>query len=146
MRTAFLAFLSILASATTALASDILVMEAYARASAAPNASSGAAYVSLKNQGEADRLLSITSPQAAVAHLHETKSTGDVMSMEMVDTLDLAAATTLSMKPGGLHIMLTGLKAPLKKGEKLLLELTFEKAGKLAVEALVGSVAQGVGG
>ena len=146
MRTAFLAFFSILASATTALASDILVMEAYARASAAPNASSGAAYVSLKNQGAADRLLSITTPQAEMAHLHETKSTGDVMSMEMVDTIDLAAGASVEMKPGGLHIMLTGLKAPLRKGEKFLLELTFEKAGKLAVEALVGSVAQGPGG
>ncbi len=61
--------------------------------------------------------------------------------MEPVEALDLAPGQTVEMKPGGLHIMLMGLKAPLKKGGKLILELSFEKAGKITVEVPVAGVA-----
>jgi copper(I)-binding protein len=50
---------------------------------------------------------------------------------------------TLEMKPGGYHIMLMGLKAPLKTGEEIEITLTFEKAGALTLKVPVGEVAQG---
>ncbi|MGH6853937.1 MAG: copper chaperone PCu(A)C [Aestuariivirga sp.] len=133
---------AILASAHGVLASDVLVMDAFARASATPKATSAVIYISLVNHAaQADRFIAITSSSAAMAHLHDTKSVNGVISMEPVETLDLAPGQSVVMKPGGLHIMLTGLKAPLKEGESLTLELTFEKAGKIAVEVPVRSVA-----
>lgn len=63
------------------------------------------------------------------------------MSMAMIETLEIAPGQTVTMAPGGLHIMLVGLPAPLKKGGKLSLELNFEKAGKIIVDVPVGGVA-----
>lgn len=133
---------AILALAPGVLASDVMVMNAFARASATPQASSAVAYVTLENYGaEADQLLSIATDQAAAAHLHDTKTVDGIASMTPVESLDLAAGQTLAMKPGGLHIMLVGLKAPLQKGSEINLELTFEKAGKITVEVPVEGVA-----
>ncbi|HUR43339.1 MAG TPA: copper chaperone PCu(A)C [Aestuariivirga sp.] len=133
---------AILALAPGVLANDVMVMDAFARASATPEASSAVAYVTLTNRGaEADRLLSIATDGAAMAHLHDTKSQDGVLSMEAIESLDLPAGKTVEMKPGGLHIMLMGLKAPLQTGGKLHLELSFEKAGKVTVDVPVGSVA-----
>jgi len=133
---------AILALAPGVLASDVMVMNAFARASAAPQASSAVAYVTLENRGaEADRLLSIATDHAVMAHLHDTKTVDGVASMIPVESLDLAAGQVTAMKPGGLHIMLMGLKAPLKKGSKLKLELTFQKAGNITVEVPIEGVA-----
>jgi periplasmic copper chaperone A len=81
-----------------------------------------------------------------MAHLHKSTDENGVMKMEMIGTLDVAAGGDVEMKPGGLHIMLVGLTAPLKKGEAIPLELTFEKAGMVSVMVPVGGVAdQAVG-
>ncbi len=142
---------AILALASGVLANDVMVMNAFARASATPQTSSGVAYVTLTNRGaEADKLLSVASNTAAMAHLHETIALDGVLTMKAVDILDLAPGQTVEMAPGGLHIMLTGLTAPLKKGGKLNLELNFEKAGRMMVEVPIEGVAarsgQGSGG
>jgi periplasmic copper chaperone A len=135
---------AIVATATGASASDVMVMNAYARASATPMAKAGAAYVSVMNHGAtADRLVSITTTAAASAELHTTVMEGDVMKMETVGSLEVAPMATVEMSPGGLHVMLTGLKAPLKEGEKIELVLSFEKAGEVKVEVPVGTVAAG---
>lgn len=133
---------AILALAPGVLANDVTVLNAFARASATPQARSAVAYITLMNRGaEADRLLSIATDKAAMAHLHDTKSVNGVVSMEPVEALDLAPGQTVEMKPGGLHIMLMGLKSPLQKDGTLSLELEFEKAGKMTVEVPVGGVA-----
>ncbi|MBC8035836.1 MAG: copper chaperone PCu(A)C [Rhizobiales bacterium] len=133
---------AILALAPGVLANDVMVMDAFARASATPKASSAAAYIKLVNRGaETDRLLSITTDGAAMAQLHETKSLDGVISMSAVEILELPPGQTAEMKPGGLHIMLMGLKAPLKKGGTLSLDLNFEKAGKITVEVPIEGVA-----
>lgn len=135
---------AIIASGTGAIASDMMVMNAYARASATPAARAGAAYITVMNHGgEADRLLSVSTPAATSAEFHTTVMEGDVMKMETVGPLELAPMATVEMKPGGLHVMLMGLKAPLKEGEKIELVLTFEKAGEVKVEVPVGTVAAG---
>ena len=128
-----------------AFASDIMVMNATARASLTPVAKTGAVYLSVMNHGATDdKLLSITTPVAASALVHETTMDGDVMKMREVEGgLVVAAGATVDMKPGGTHVMLVGLKAPLKKGETVALELTFEKAGVVKVDAPVGDVAAG---
>lgn len=93
----------------------------------------GVGYLKLSNQGAADRLLSATSPAAASVEMHSMAMEGDVMKMRQVDAIELPAGQTVELKPGGYHLMLMGLKAPLKAGDKLPLTLRFEKAGEVVV-------------
>lgn len=133
---------AILASAPGVLANDVMVIGAFARASATPAATSAVVYVTLVNHGAAtDRLMAISTPVAAMADVHQSKSADGVMSMDAVPALDLPPGETVAMKPGGLHIMLMGLKAPLKRGATLTLELSFEKAGRIMVRVPIGGVA-----
>lgn len=135
---------AIFSSAAGARASDIMVTGAFARASATPVAKSGAAYVSIMNHGIiTDRLLAITTAAARSAELHSTVMDGDMMKMEPVEQVDLPPGGTLEMKPGGLHIMLIGLVAPLKQDGEIQLTLRFEKAGDVTVKVPVGEVAAG---
>lgn len=112
-------------------AQGIVVDQAYARATV-PGQSSGGAYLTLQNKGkQADALLSAQSSAAQSVELHTMKMEGDVMRMREVSRIDIAAGQTVTMEPGkGYHIMLMGLKAPLKAGDKIPLTLQFEKAGK----------------
>lgn len=136
---------AIIALTAGALASDVTVKDAFARASATPTATTGAIYLTIASP-ENDRLIAVFSPAGAMAHIHESKDENGIMKMEMLESLDLAAGSETVMAPGGLHIMLMGLKAPLKKGESLPLELTFEKAGVVSLMVPVGGVAdQAVG-
>ena len=135
---------AIFASVGGASASSIMVMQAFARASATPTATSGAAYVSLMNHGaDADRLISAATPAARTAEIHKSEVVDGVMKMAPAGPLDLPMHGMLEMKPGGYHIMLMGLEKPLKKGEEIEITLTFEKAGEVKVKVPVGGVAQG---
>jgi periplasmic copper chaperone A len=126
-----------------ALASDIMVMNAMARASLTPVAKSGAVYLSIMNHGNTDdKLLSLSATKAATAEIHETTMDGDVMKMRALETaLNIPAGATVEMKPGGVHIMLTGLKAPMKKGDVVAVTLVFERAGPVKLDVPVGDVA-----
>lgn len=138
---------AILALAPGVMASDVMVMGAFARASAVSTATSGVVYMTLTNHGAtADKLISITTPAAGMAMLHESVDAGGVASMKEMPGLEIPAGGSVEMKPGSLHIMLMGLNAPLKKGDTLKLMLTFEHAGQVDVDAKVGDVAQSVGG
>jgi periplasmic copper chaperone A len=135
---------AILALAAGANASSVMVMKAYARASATPTADTGAAYVSVMVHGGPDRLVAVSTPAAKMAGLHKTENVDGVMKMEHVDAIEVPADGMLQMKPGGYHIMLMGLNAPLKEGDEIELTLTFEKAGDVKVKAKVGGVAAGM--
>lgn len=137
-----LTFAAIIASATGAHAGDVAVTDAFARASASPAATSAAAYLTIENSGDqADHLLSVTTPAAQSASLHRTVVTGDVVKMEEVSALALPAHGSVQMKPGGLHIMLMGLAAPLRKGDAIEVTLGFEHAPSVTVAVPVGGVA-----
>lgn len=103
--------------------------------------SSGAAYLSIENKGKSsDKLLTISSPLAKSAEVHNTTMDGNIMRMREVSGLELQPAARVVMTPGdGYHIMLVGLKKALVPGEKVPLSLRFEKAGKLDIEAVVDS-------
>ena len=99
-----------------------------------PGQSAGGAYLSVANTGVApDRLLGGSSPAAERVEVHEMRMDGDVMRMRELPALELPAGKTVPLAPGGLHLMLNGLKAPLKLGDKLPLKLRFEKAGEIEV-------------
>lgn len=99
----------------------------------------GGAFLRIENRGAgADRLLSASSPAAERVELHRMAMEGDVMQMRAVDGIDLPAGQAVELKPGGLHLMLMGLKRPLDEGASVPIVLRLQKAGELKVEAKVG--------
>lgn len=117
-------------------AGAITVQHPYARATAAGQATGGG-FLTLVNEGGADRLLSASADVAVTVQLHEMKMQGDVMKMREVDGIDLPAGQTVEFKPGGFHVMFIGLKAPLKAGGSFPMTLKFQRAGELKVDVQV---------
>lgn len=72
------------------------------------------------------RVLRVRSPLAGVAEIHEMSMQGDVMRMRALDALPLPAGRAVELQPGGLHVMLMDLKAPVKAGDVVPLILTIE--------------------
>jgi periplasmic copper chaperone A len=93
----------------------------------------GGGFMSIANKGADDRLLSATSPSAKGVELHSMSMDGDVMRMRQIDGIAVPAGKTVDLKPGALHLMFMGLKAPLKAGDKLPVTLKFAKAGEIVV-------------
>ena len=94
--------------------------------------SAGGGYLAIRNTGSvADRLLGGTAAGATSVELHQMRMDGDVMRMREIKALELPAGKLVTLAPGGLHLMLTGLTAPLKIGDKLPVKLRFEKAGEV---------------
>ena len=118
---------------------EITIDHPYARATA-PGQPSGGAFLRLDNRGPADRLLAVQSDVASSTELHEMKMEGDVMRMRQVEAIDVPRNQSVALQPGGLHIMLMGLKAPLKEGERFPLTLRFQNAGEVKVEVHVEAV------
>jgi periplasmic copper chaperone A len=115
-------------------ASDIMVMDAVASKSLTPTARTGAIVMSVMNHGNGpDRLLAMSSPAAEVAELHQNIREDGVVKMRPVTDWTLGPGETIDMLKADIHVMLVGLKAPLKPGEQVELVLTFEKAGEVRV-------------
>ncbi len=101
----------------------------------------GAAYLQLSARSD-DVLLSASAPVAARVEIHTMSMEGDVMKMRALDKLEIKGGEKLDMQPGaGVHVMLMGLKQPLKAGESFPLTLNFRKAGKLKVDVTVKALA-----
>ncbi|HEX9466329.1 MAG TPA: copper chaperone PCu(A)C [Alphaproteobacteria bacterium] len=96
-----------------------------------PTAKAGAAYMTVVNSGADDRLVSASTPIAGKAEVHETINDNGVMKMRPAGALEVKPGTPTKLQPGGLHLMLTELKAPLADGQSFPLTLVFEKAGKV---------------
>jgi len=98
----------------------------------------GVVYVDLKNDGDTlERLLSASSDMAERVELHESVMDGQMMRMRPISAVEIAPMRTVQLKPGGLHIMLMGLKQPLVQGQTFALNLVFERAGAVTVKVLV---------
>ena len=126
-----------LAAAATVSAHDfsvgqIKIAHPYARATPAGQATGGG-YLKLDNAGADDKLLSASAQVSSSVELHSMSMEGDVMRMRQVDGVALPAGKTVELKPGGLHIMFVGLKAPLKAGDSFPMTLKFQKAGEVTV-------------
>lgn len=103
-----------------------------------PVAPTAAAYFVVHNQGlEADRLLSLQTPVATKAEMHEHMHADGVMKMQQVQSVVIPAGGEVKFEPMGYHVMLFGLQQQAKEGERFPLTLTFEKAGKVEVEVAV---------
>lgn len=107
-------------------------------------ASVGGGYLKITNKGTMpDRLIGGSSPVARKVEIHSMTMEGGIMKMRPLDAgLEIKPGATVELKPGGLHVMMTGLTQPFRKGERVTVTLVFEKAGKIEVEFTV----EGMGG
>jgi hypothetical protein len=120
-------------------ADTIVVTEAWARATP-PGASVGAIYLTIENRGAAEvRVISVASSAANSAMLHATVEEDGISQMRESEGR-IAPSGTLKMEPGGTHIMLMGLSKPLMEGETVEVTLSFDKAGKVTINATVAPI------
>lgn len=138
---------SFMLTSITALAQSaaVKVDGAWARATVQGQMGSGA-FMSLTAK-EGTRLVGVASPLAGVAEVHEMKMDGDIMKMRAVPVLELPAGKKVELKPGGYHVMLMDLKAPLALGSSLPVTLLFKDAkgieSKLELKLPVATKAPG---
>jgi copper(I)-binding protein len=119
---------------------DLKVDQAWARATPG-NAKTAAVYLTITNNGTApDTLESASTPAADKAELHDTKMENNVMEMRPVGPLTIAPGKSVVLAPSGYHLMLTGLKAPLKEGQTVPVTLIFDHAGAQQVTASIAKV------
>lgn len=118
----------------------IVIEEPWARATPG-GASTGAAYMTIVNKGgTADRLLSAATPVARDVQFHKVTEESGISRMRELKAIDIASGTSVLLKPGNIHIMLVGLKQPLKQGESFPLTLEFETAGRIDVRVATARV------
>ncbi len=118
-------------------ADNVSVQDPYVRL-APPNAPATGAFMVIKNNGDKDvKVLKADNPASKVTELHTHINDGGVMKMRPVPAIEVKAKGEAVLKPGGLHVMLIGLRRPLKEGERIALALTFERAGTIEIEARV---------
>jgi copper(I)-binding protein len=116
-----------------AAAGTVEIHSPWSRASAGM-ARAGGAFMTLVNTGDADRaLVSAASDVADTVELHTHIKEGDVMKMRPVDHVAVPAGETVMLQPGGYHVMLIGLHAPLKEGESFDITLTFDNGDTATV-------------
>lgn len=126
-----------------------LVIEAPWSRATPGGAKVAAGYMRIVNRGaEPDRLTGGTAAAAGGFEMHETTTMDGVARMRPVEGgIVIPPGGSVELKPGGLHVMLTGLKQPLKQGEAVAGTLVFEKAGTVVITYRVGGVgAQSAGG
>ncbi len=113
-------------------AGDLRISKAFARATP-PNAPVGGGYLTITNNGsEGDRLVAVQSPAAPDVQMHEMKMADDVMQMNRLENgIPLPAGETVTLAPGGLHLMFMRIHEPFAEGGEIPVTLTFEKAGEV---------------
>jgi hypothetical protein len=125
----WLALPFLLITASGALAGELRVTSAWARATP-PGVTMGVVYFQIENGGtRSDRLLTLKTSVATSAGVHRTEIVDGIARMREVAVLHVAPGEKIEFAPGGYHVMLMGLRKPLVAGQKFELELLFEVAG-----------------
>jgi copper(I)-binding protein len=132
------------AAAEMATVGEVTIHDAWARASLGTTGSS-AVYMTLEIEGdEPDRLVAAATPMAERAELHTHVMDQGVARMRPVSAVEVAPGAPTVLQPGGLHLMLMGLKQQLAEGDTLPLTVTFEKAGSAEIEVPILGLAAGM--
>jgi hypothetical protein len=120
---------------------ELFVRHPYTVPSLAGSPNGAVYFKGIKNAGkEADQLLSAKTSVADSVEIHEMTMDGEVMKMRPLSRIDIPAGAEVSMvkgNPNGYHLMLLGLKQPLKDGDRFPVWLTFKQAGEVKVEVYV---------
>ena len=127
-------------AALAGAADAVQALDPYVRAMP-PGQSVSAAFLGLSNTGKEDHaLVAAETSVAMMVELHEHTMADGMMQMREVEQIALPSGSTVELKPGGLHIMLMGVKSQLKPGDKVDITLTYEDGSKETVEAPVHKV------
>jgi periplasmic copper chaperone A len=126
---------------------SLQITQPWARATP-QGADSGAAYMTVTNTGSrAERLSCVSSTASQKCQVHEMTMQGGIMKMRPVaGGLAIKPGQTVTFKPGGYHVMLVGLKAPLQQGKTVEATLKVDNGGTVQVEfpiAAIGAPAPG---
>jgi len=130
-----------LLSAGSIARAGVEVSGAWARATM-PGQKVAGVYMQLRSDVQA-RLVGVKTDAAKTAEVHQMSHEGGVMRMRRLESLDLPAGKTVTLAPGGYHLMLLDILRPLKAGERVSVTLVLDEAGKrveLPVQAEVRSV------
>ena len=135
------AALAAVLGSSPAVADDIAVRQAWSRATP-KGAKVAGGYLTIENRGiQPDRLLSASSGAAARVEIHQMSMQDGIMTMRPLDDgLAISPDATVTLAPGGGHIMFVGLIAPFEEGQRVPVSLNFERAGKIEAHFEVGSV------
>lgn len=115
-----------------------IIEDAWARESP-PGSPNGAVYLAIWNPGAADRLVGVdvSTDVAERAELHAVTQADGMMRMGVVHAIEVPAGARVALEPQGRHVMLIGLRRPLKQGETLVLRVRFENAGTTSADVPV---------
>ncbi len=123
--------ISVLLSACAAQ-KEIEIREAWARPAA--QGENGAIYLVIYNHTrEVVELTGVSSEVAEAVEMHESRMEGDVMQMHRLESVPLQANAETAFEPGGLHIMLIGIKKDLKAGDQIVITLHFKNLEEISV-------------
>lgn len=118
-------------------ADSVTVQDPYVRL-APPNAPATGAFMVIRNGGDKDvKVVKASNPASKVTELHTHLNEGGVMKMRPVPAIDIKAKGEAVLKPGGLHVMLIDLKAPMKEGDIVPITLNFDDGSSKQVDAKV---------
>lgn len=132
----FLPLLALLAACGQGGEPDIKLSNAWARPTRGD--APGAVYVTIDNKGASDdRLVGAFTDHAAMAMVHQSELVDGVARMRMAGEINVPAGNRINMVPGGTHVMLEGLRAPLKTGDDFDLVLKFRASGDKRVKVKV---------
>ena len=128
-----------MADAAPVTLGDLTIAGAFTRATL-PNAPVAGGFLTITNAGATDdTLIGATTPAAGMTQVHEMAMDGDVMRMrELPDGLPVPAGQTVTLEPGGYHLMFMDLTGPLTEGGTVPVTLTFAQAGTVEVLLPVG--------
>lgn len=133
-----LALLALALPASAAgLADQVSVADPYVRM-APPGSKTTGAFMTLKNAGDKEaKLVTAASSAANVTELHNHINDGGVMRMRQVKEIAVPARGEVALKPGSYHVMLIDMKAPLKEGDHVMINLGFADGSSKEVHATV---------
>ena len=118
-------------------ADNITVQDPYVRL-APPNAPATGAFMVIKNTGDKDvKVLKADNPASRVTELHTHLNENGVMKMRPVPAIEVKAKGQAVLQPGGLHVMMIDLKAPMKEGDVVPITLSFDDGSSKQVDAKV---------
>lgn len=125
------------AGVMAAAADQVSVEKPYVRL-APPNAPATGAFMVIKNNGEKDiKVMKADNPVSRVTELHTHLNEGGVMKMRPVPAIDVKAKGEAILQPGGLHVMMIDIKAPMKEGDVVPITLTFDDGSSKQIDAKV---------
>ena len=125
-------------AAANAAKANIEVTEAWTRATAA-NATTAAIYLNIRSVKDADRLIGARVWNADKVEIHNTTTVNGQTRMAPAVPFAIAAGARVLFAPGAMHVMLSGLRAPLREGDSFLISLEFEKGGTQTTAVRIGA-------